>query len=78
MFKRLITVGLKQIINQPIHIHSNCHHQIMYVRFNLKIYYSHLYEREIWHYKKSEIDLIQQAIREFNWERAFHRKNINE
>ena len=50
----------------------------MYVRFNLKIYYSHLYEREIWHYKKSETDLIQQAIREFNWQRAFHRKNINE
>ena len=24
------------------------------------------------------IGLIQQAIREFNWERAFHRKNINE
>ena len=24
------------------------------------------------------IDLIQQAIRELNWERAFHRKNINE
>ena len=24
------------------------------------------------------IDLIQQAIHDFNWERAFHRKNINE
>ena len=59
--------GLKQIINQPAHIHnnlpscidflftlqpnlvmessvhsslhSNCHHQIIYARFNLKIYY---------------------------------------
>ena len=24
------------------------------------------------------IDLIQQVIREFNWERAFHRKKMNE
>ena len=76
--------GLKQIINQPIHIlnnssscidllfasqpnivmesvvysslHSNCHHQVIYARFNLNIYYSPPhpppYEREIWHYKK--------------------------
>ena len=43
-----------------------------------KIYYSPPYKREIWHYKKANIDLIQQAIREFNWERPFHRKNINE
>ena len=27
---------------------------------------------------KRNIDLIQQAIRKFNWERAFHRENINE
>ena len=25
--------------------------------------------------KEVKIDLIQQAIHEFNWERAFHRKN---
>ena len=36
------------------------------------------YEREIWDYKKANIDLIQQAIHEFNWERAIHRKKINE
>ena len=35
-------------------------------------------KREIWHYKKANSDLIQQVIGEFNWERAFHRKNINE
>ena len=43
-----------------------------------KIYYSPPYKPEIYHYKKANIDLIQQAIREFNWERPFHRKNINE
>ena len=59
-------------------LHSNCHYQIIYVRFNLKIYYPPPYERAIWHYRKANVDLIQQAIREFNWKRPFHRKNINE
>ena len=36
------------------------------------------YKRDIWHYKKANIDLIQQTIREFDWERPFHRKSINE
>ena len=59
-------------------LHSNCYHPIIYARFNLKIYYPQPYEREIWNYKKVNSDLIQQVIGEFNWERAFHRKNISE
>ena len=59
-------------------LHPNCYHQIIYARFNLKIYYPSHYERDIWHYKKANSDLIQQVIGEFNCERAFHRKNIND
>ena len=59
-------------------IYSNCHYQIIYAIFNLKIYYPSPYERKIWYYNKANVDLIQQVIREFNWERAFHRKNIIE
>ena len=45
------------------------------------MYYPLPYERKIDHYKKTNIDLIQliqQAICEFNWKRAFHRKYIKE
>ena len=28
-------------------LHKNCHHQIIYAKFNLKIYYPPPYEREI-------------------------------
>ena len=55
---------------------SNFHHQIIFARLNLKIYYPLPYEYEIWH-KKANVNLIQQAIHEFNGEKAFHRKNIN-
>ena len=73
----LLTSQPNLVTESGVHssLRSNCHHQTIYVRFNLKIYYPPPYEREIWHYKKANIDLIQQAIREFTWERAFHRKN---
>ena len=75
----LFTSQPNLVMESGVHssLHSNCHHQITYARFNLKIFYPSPYEREIWHYQNANIDLIQQAIRDFNWERAFHRKNIN-
>ena len=33
-------------------LHLNCHHQIIYARFNLKVYYPFLYERKIGIIKK--------------------------
>ena len=48
-------------------LHSNCHHQIIYARFHLKIYYPlPFYERDIWHYKKVNIDLIQKHFVEIS------------
>ena len=34
-------------------LHPNCHHQIIYAKFNLKIHYPLPYTREVWHYKDS-------------------------
>ena len=28
----------------------NCHHQIIYAKFNLKVHYPPPYEREVWYY----------------------------
>ena len=33
-------------------LHPNCHHQIVFTKFNLKIF-----ERKIWHYSKANTDL---------------------
>ena len=52
-------------------LHPNCHHQITYAKFNLKIYYPPPYEREIWHYEKANVDHIRRSIDEFSWERCF-------
>ena len=52
-------------------LHPNCHHQIIFAKFNLDIVYPPPYEREIWHYQKANIDLIKHAINPFDWKKAF-------
>ena len=68
------------IVESGVHpsLHPNCHHQIIFAKFNLKIYYPPPYLREVWHYKEANADLIKRAINNFNWEKAFYNTNINE
>ena len=68
------------VIDAGIHpsLHASCHRQIVYAKFNLKIYYPPPCEREVWHFQKADINLIRRAMNKFNWERAFFNLNINE
>ena len=59
-------------------LHPNCHHQIIYAKFTLKVFYPALYERVVWHYQDTNNDLTQQSIPQFIWERAFCNKGVNE
>ena len=42
-------------------LHENCHHQLVYAKFNLKVWYPPPYEREIWYYQHANIDQIKKA-----------------
>ena len=46
-------------------LHENCHHQLVYAKFNLKVWYSPPYDREIWHYQHANINQIKRAIEQF-------------
>ena len=59
-------------------LQPNCHHQIIFTKFNLKIYYPPPYLREVWHYKEANSDLIKRAISNLNWGKAFSNTNINQ
>lgn len=68
------------LITEPgVHpsLHFNFHHQIVFAKFNSKIYYPKPYSREVWHYKNASTDLIICAITAFNWERVFSTTNTN-
>ena len=76
----LFTNQQNLITDAGIHpsLHSNCHHQIIYGKFNLKIFYPPPYERHIWHYKHANADMISKAIQGFDWDKAFLDKSTEE
>ena len=36
------------------------------------------YYREVWHYNGANTELIRRAVDQFNWQKAFLNKNVNE
>ena len=58
--------------------YPNYHHQIIFAKFNLKIFYSPLYKRVNWHYQRANADHIRRAINELARDRSFANKNANE
>ena len=68
------------IIESGVHpsLHPNCHHQLIYPKFNLQIYYPPQYYREVWHYNGANTELIRRAVDQFNWQKVFLNKKVNE
>ena len=58
-------------------LHENCHYQINYAKFNLKIYYPPPYEQEIWHYQKTNLEEIRKVIYQFLWAMHFTNMDVN-
>ena len=52
------------VMESGIHssLHSNCHHQIPFDKFNLSIFYTLPYERTVWYYERANTELIRRAI----------------
>ena len=76
----IFTSHLNLIVDSGVHpsLHPNCHHQIVYAKFDLKIHFPPPYEREIWYYGQGNTELIRRAVHKFNWQRAFSKLNKNE
>ena len=76
----IFTTQPNLVVESGVHpsLHPNCHHQIVFAKFNLRIYYPPSYPREIWYCKQANTELIRLAITDFNWDRAFLNTNSNE
>ena len=68
------------VVNSGVHssFYANCHHQIVFAKFYLKVYYPPPYEREVWHYQEADAILIRRAIHGFNWKSALSNLNVEE
>ena len=59
-------------------LYPNCHYRIISAEFNLEVLYPPHYTREVWHYQDSNVGLIRRSINEFDWDRAFANKHVDE
>ena len=68
------------VTNSRVHssLHPNCHRQIVFSNFNLKIYYPPPHEHLICKYEKANAKLIKRAIRDFDWENKLSLIGIND
>ena len=64
----IFTFQPNMVIESGIHssLHSSCHHQIVFAKFNLKIYYQPPYSRKFWHFKEAKTDLFRRTLNDFN------------
>ena len=76
----IFTTQPNLVVESGVHpsLHPNCHHQIVFAKFNLQIYYPPPYPREIWHYKQANTELIRRVVTDFNWDRTFLNTNVTE
>ena len=58
-------------------LQPNRHHQITYIKFNLKIHYPPPYEHEIWHNNQANVNHTRKAFYLFPWEKVLRYLNIN-
>ena len=68
------------VIDFGIHpsLHESCYHQIIYSKFDLKIFHPPPYERTFWHYQQAGTELIKRSSENFDWKNAFSKCNPNE
>ena len=59
-------------------LHSNCHDQIVFAKFNLSVFYPPPYERTVWYCERANTELIRRAIDQFDWVRALSNVNVGE
>ena len=67
------------VMHSGVHpsLHPNCHHQIVFAKFNLTVFYPPPYKRLVWHYQQANTDLIKRAIELFDWEKSLSNLHVN-
>ena len=76
----IFTLQPNLVMESGIHssLHSNCHRQIVFAKFNLSIFYPPPYERTVWYYERANTELIRRSIDQFDWVRALSNVNFDE
>ena len=76
----LIFSSQPNLIETGVHpsLCNQCHHQIIFAKISFKVCLPPSYEREVWHYDRANVELINRSIEMFDWENAFGNTGIND
>ena len=68
----LFTSQPNMVMDSGVHasLNPHCHHQIIFAKFNLKVFYPPPHERTVWHFFQANSDLIKRVVDLFDWESA--------
>ena len=68
------------VLNPGVHsfLHPNCHHQVVFAKFNLSILYPPPYERTVWFHENADPEVTRRAINEIDWIRALSNVSVDE
>ena len=58
-------------------LHPHYHHQTIFAKFDLKVFYPPSYERTVWHFSQANFDNIKRAVDLFDWESALIDLDVN-
>ena len=74
----VLTSQTNLVMESGVHssLHPNCHHRVVFAKFNLFLLYPPPYERNVWFYKKANLGLIRRAINETDWLRGLSNVSI--
>ena len=75
----LFTNQSNMVVNNGVFssVYQRCHHQLVFAKGNLKIFYPLPYTLRIWDYRNANHEAINNAIDGFNWEKAFSNVNVH-
>ena len=76
----IFTSEANLVMESGVHssLHPNYHHQTVFAKISLRIYYPPPYECEIWHYEKANADLVCRSIDQFPWDIRFDQMDVNQ
>ena len=59
-------------------LYKTCHHNLIFGKICSNIPLHPPFYRDIWDYKRANVEMIQKAITDYNWKRAFSNSSVNE
>ena len=76
----LFTSQPKMVIDSGVYapLHLHCYQQIIFAKFDLKVFYPPPYKRTVWHFPQANVDHIKRAVDLFDWESVLTDLDVDE